>query len=109
MKTSTSSRSCWAQQEAGLQAKTRTGEWLSIQPPEGALVVNVGDMLQRLTNNVLPSTTHRVINPSAERMRFSRYSTPFFLHFNPDFLIETLRPMRQREQSRPVSRADHGR
>ncbi len=77
-------------EEAGLQAKTRTGEWLSIQPPDGALVVNVGDMLQRLTNHVLPSTTHRVINPSAERMRFSRYSTPFFLHFNPDFLIETL-------------------
>ena len=77
-------------EEAGLQAKTRTGEWLSIQPPEGALVVNVGDMLQRLTNHVLPSTTHRVINPGAERMRYSRYSTPFFLHFNPDFLIETL-------------------
>lgn len=77
-------------EEAGLQARARTGEWLSIQPPEGALVVNVGDMLQRLTNHVLPSTTHRVINPSAERMRFSRYSTPFFLHFNPDFLIETL-------------------
>lgn len=77
-------------EEAGLQARTRSGEWLSIQPPEGALVVNVGDMLQRLTNNVLPSTTHRVINPGAERMRYSRYSTPFFLHFNPDFLIETL-------------------
>lgn len=77
-------------EEAGLQAKTRSGDWLSIQPPEGALVVNIGDMLQRLTNNVLPSTTHRVINPSAERCAFSRYSTPFFLHFNPDFLIETL-------------------
>ncbi|MCR9128363.1 MAG: isopenicillin N synthase family oxygenase [Alphaproteobacteria bacterium] len=77
-------------EEAGLQAKTRTGEWLSIQPPEGALVINVGDMLQRLTNNVLPSTTHRVVNPSKERMAYSRYSTPFFLHFNPDFLIETL-------------------
>lgn len=77
-------------EEAGLQARTRTGEWLSVQPPAGALVVNVGDMLQRLTNNVLPSTTHRVVNPSKERMGFSRYSTPYFLHFNPDFLIETL-------------------
>lgn len=77
-------------EEAGLQARTRSGEWLSIQPPAGALVVNVGDMLQRLTNNVLPSTTHRVVNPSKARMAFSRYSTPFFLHFNPDFLIETL-------------------
>jgi isopenicillin N synthase-like dioxygenase len=77
-------------EEAGLQAKTRDGQWMDVQPPEGALVINVGDMLQRLTNNVLPSTTHRVINPSQERMAFSRYSTPFFLHFNPDFLIETL-------------------
>ncbi len=77
-------------EEAGLQAKTRDGEWMDVQPPEGALVINVGDMLQRLTNHVLPSTTHRVINPSPERMRFSRYSTPFFLHFNPDFVIETL-------------------
>jgi isopenicillin N synthase-like dioxygenase len=77
-------------EEAGLQAKTRSGDWLSIQPPEGALVVNVGDMLQRLTNDVLPSTTHRVINPAGERASHARYSTPFFLHFNPDFLIETL-------------------
>ncbi len=77
-------------EEAGLQAKTRDGQWMSVQPPEGALVINVGDMLQRLTNNVLPSTTHRVINPAKERMAFSRYSTPFFLHFNPDFVIDTL-------------------
>jgi len=77
-------------EEAGLQVKTKTGAWLPVQPPEGALVINIGDMLQRLTNHVYPSTTHRVVNPSKERMGFSRYSTPFFLHFNPDFLIETL-------------------
>ena len=77
-------------EEAGLQVKTRSGAWLAIQPPEGALVVNIGDMLQRLSNDVLPSTTHRVVNPVPERMGFSRYSTPFFLHFNPDFLIKTL-------------------
>jgi len=77
-------------EEAGLQVKTRNNEWLPIQPPEDALVVNIGDMLQRLTNHVLPSTTHRVVNPSRERMAFSRYSTPFFLHFNPDFEIRTL-------------------
>ncbi len=58
--------------------------------PEGALVVNVGDMLQRLTNHILQSTTHRVTNPSPERARFSRYSMPFFLHFAPDVVIETL-------------------
>ncbi len=77
-------------EEAGLQVKTRSGEWLPIQPPEGALVVNIGDMLQRLTNDVLPSTTHRVVNPPPERAGVSRYSTPFFLHFNPDFEIRTL-------------------
>ncbi len=77
-------------EEAGLQLKDANGEWLDIAPPPGALVVNIGDMLQRLTNHVLPSTTHRVVNPAPERRGFARYSTPFFLHFNPDFLIETL-------------------
>lgn len=77
-------------EEAGLQVKTKSGDWLPVQPPEGALVINIGDMLQRLTNHVLPSTTHRVVNPSAERMKYPRYSTPFFLHFNPDFEIATL-------------------
>ena len=77
-------------EEAGLQLKDADGEWLDIAPPPGALVVNIGDMLQRLTNHVLPSTSHRVINPTPERASFARYSTPFFLHFNPDFVIETL-------------------
>ncbi len=77
-------------EEAGLEVKTRDGDWLAITPPDGALVVNVGDMLQRLTNHALPSTTHRVVNPPPERRGTPRYSTPFFLHFNPDFRIETL-------------------
>lgn len=77
-------------EEAGLEVMTRGGQWLSITPPAGALVVNVGDMLQRLTNHMLPSTTHRVVNPAPERRGMPRYSTPFFLHFNPDFRIETL-------------------
>jgi isopenicillin N synthase-like dioxygenase len=77
-------------EEAGLQTKTREGRWLGINPPEGALVVNIGDMLQRQTNHVLPSTTHRVVNPAAERAQLPRYSIPFFLHFAPDYLIETI-------------------
>ena len=77
-------------EEAGLQLLTREGEWIDVAPPEGALVVNMGDMLQRLTNHVLPSTTHRVRNPSAERAHLPRYSIPFFLHFAPDYLIKTL-------------------
>ncbi len=77
-------------EEAGLQLLTREGAWIEVNPPEGALVVNIGDMLQRLTNHKLPSTTHRVRNPSADRAHLPRYSIPFFLHFAPDFLIETL-------------------
>jgi isopenicillin N synthase-like dioxygenase len=77
-------------EEAGLQVKTREGQWLDISPPPNALVVNIGDMLQRLTNGVLPSTTHRVVNPSPERAHLPRYSIPFFLHFAPDFVIKTM-------------------
>ncbi|MEQ3744617.1 MAG: 2-oxoglutarate and iron-dependent oxygenase domain-containing protein [Henriciella sp.] len=77
-------------EESGLQVLHSSGEWLSVNPPLGAIVINCGDMLQRLTGGVLPSTTHRVINPSRERAKFPRYSTPFFLHFNQDFLIEAL-------------------
>jgi isopenicillin N synthase-like dioxygenase len=77
-------------EEAGLQLLDRNGEWLAVDPPAGAMVVNVGDMLQRLTNHVLPSTTHRVVNPPPERRGHARYSMPFFLHLASDFEIETL-------------------
>lgn len=75
-------------EEAGLELLTRSGEWLSVAPPPGALVVNIGDMLQRLTAGRLPSTTHRVINPTGPAAARPRYSMPFFLHFRPDFLID---------------------
>ncbi|SDD11047.1 Isopenicillin N synthase [Sphingomonas sp. YR710] len=77
-------------EEAGLQLLDRDGRWVAVDTPEGAMVVNIGDMLQRLTNNVLPSTSHRVMNPPPERRSLPRYSMPFFLHFRPDYLIETL-------------------
>ncbi len=77
-------------EEAGLELLGKDGEWITVAPPEGALVINIGDMLQRLTNHVLPSTTHRVRNPSAERAAHSRYSMPFFLHPRGDFSIATL-------------------
>ena len=77
-------------EEAGLELLDRDGQWLPVKPPEGAMVVNVGDMLQRLTNHVLPSTTHRVVNPPVERRGTPRYSMPFFLHPAPDFLIKAL-------------------
>jgi isopenicillin N synthase-like dioxygenase len=77
-------------EEPGLEVLSRKGEWLPINPPAGSLVCNVGDMLQRLTNRHLRSTTHRVVNPPRERASNARYSLPFFLHFNPDFLIKTM-------------------
>ena len=77
-------------EEAGLQIRDRDGRWLPINAPPGAVVCNIGDMLQRLTNHALPSTTHRVVNPPPERRGVSRYSTPFFLHFEPDYVIRTL-------------------
>lgn len=77
-------------EEAGLQVLDRDGRWLDINPAPGCLVCNIGDMLQRLSNDVLPSTTHRVVNPAAESAGRARYSMPFFLHFNPDFEIRTL-------------------
>ena len=96
-------------EEAGLEVKDRDGAWIAINPPPGALVCNIGDMLQRLTNHVLPSTTHRVVNPAPERRGFARYSTPFFLHFEPDFLIETLPACVSADAAGPLSRADHRR
>jgi len=77
-------------EEAGLELLGKDGTWISASPPEGAMVINVGDMLERLTNNFLPSTVHRVRNPSPERARFSRYSMPFFLHLRSDFAFHTL-------------------
>ncbi|MEZ5515000.1 MAG: 2-oxoglutarate and iron-dependent oxygenase domain-containing protein [Steroidobacteraceae bacterium] len=76
--------------EPGLEVLDKQGRWLAVNPPPGSLVCNVGDMLQRLTNNQLRSTSHRVTNPPRERASRSRLSLPYFLHFNPDFLIETL-------------------
>jgi isopenicillin N synthase-like dioxygenase len=75
---------------AGLEVLTREGAWLPITTTGDAIVVNIGDMLQRLSNHVYPSTTHRVTNPQGPEARKPRYSVPYFLHPNPDFLIETL-------------------
>jgi len=64
----------------GLELLTRENTWFPVKAYGEDLVVNVGDMLQRLTNNKLKSTTHRVVNPPRELMKNSRYSVPFFLH-----------------------------
>jgi isopenicillin N synthase-like dioxygenase len=77
-------------EEAGLELLTKDGRWIPVAPKPGELVVNIGDMLQRLTNGLLRSTSHRVVNPPPERRNRSRYSMPFFLHFRSDFCIEAL-------------------
>jgi isopenicillin N synthase-like dioxygenase len=77
-------------EEAGLELLTKDGRWIPVSPGPGELVINIGDMLQRLTNGVLRSTSHRVVNPPPERSGRARYSMPYFLHFRSDFLIEAL-------------------
>ncbi len=64
----------------GLQLLNKEGKWLDIVPEADEIVINVGDMLQRLTNNYLKSTTHRVVNPPREEWHKPRLSIPFFLH-----------------------------
>jgi isopenicillin N synthase-like dioxygenase len=74
----------------GLEVRAHSGEWVPFTADADTIVVNIGDMLQRLTNHVYPSTTHRVVNPPGESARKPRYSVPFFLHPNPDFMIDVL-------------------
>ena len=74
----------------GLEVLTREGQWLPITTEGDAIVVNIGEMLQRLTNHVYPSTTHRVVNPQNANARKPRYSVPYFLHPNPDVVLDPL-------------------
>lgn len=75
--------------QSGLQLKDRDGSWLDIESDFGSLIVDAGDMLARLTNDVIPSTTHRVINPQ-DGKNLSRYSMPFFMHPHPESLLSCL-------------------
>ncbi|EAR11464.1 isopenicillin N synthase family dioxygenase [Reinekea blandensis] len=77
-------------EQEGLEVLSKQGDWVGISMIEGTIICNVGDMLQRLTNHVLPSTTHRVVNPKGEAARSSRYSIPFFMHANPDTSLDAL-------------------
>lgn len=74
----------------GLQLLTKENEWLDVVPGEDEIVINVGDMLQRLTNNYLKSTTHRVINPPKEQWHVPRLSIPFFMHPKGDMDLSCL-------------------
>jgi isopenicillin N synthase-like dioxygenase len=65
--------------DSGLEILTREGEWMAVETGPGQIVVDAGDMLSRFTNEVIPATTHRVVNP-AENAARDRYSMPFFVH-----------------------------
>ena len=93
-------------EEAGLELLDKGGHWRPVSPPPGALAVNIGDMLQRLTAHRLRSTTHRVVNPTGEAARRARYSMPFFLHFRSDFAIEPLESCREGGVVEPTVTAD---
>ncbi|MEM9151776.1 MAG: 2-oxoglutarate and iron-dependent oxygenase domain-containing protein, partial [Cyanobacteria bacterium P01_F01_bin.3] len=72
----------------GLELLTRDGQWLPIQTLPGQIIVDTGDMLQSLSNGLLKSTTHRVVNPNSSRDR--RFSMPFFVHPRPEFDLTPL-------------------
>jgi len=74
----------------GLELLNRECQWLPLGTDQGMIAMNVGDMLQRLSNHVLPSTTHRVVNPPEPWASQARTSIPFFLHPNSEYLIRTL-------------------
>jgi isopenicillin N synthase-like dioxygenase len=73
---------------SGLELLTRDGEWLPVEAKKGQIVVDAGDMLSRITNEVIPATTHRVVNPKGENT--SRYSMPFFVHPYSSCLLEVI-------------------
>ncbi|KAF7626818.1 hypothetical protein F9C07_2236989 [Aspergillus flavus] len=76
----------WQDNSGGLQVLSAQDEWLDARPIEGTLVVNIGDFLQRLSNNKFKSTVHRVYN----RQPDSRYSMPFFFGFNPEAVCKVV-------------------
>ena len=80
-------------QGGGLQVLNRKEEWIDAVAAPDELMINIGDMLSRLTNNHLPSTIHRVVNPPKEEWRNERYSLPFFMHPIPQMPLDCLPQM----------------
>jgi len=73
---------------SGLQLLDRDGTWLDVETKPGQLVVDSGDMMSRITNEVIPATIHRVINP--EDSKSARFSMPFFVHPHPEAMLECI-------------------
>lgn len=74
----------------GLEVLRTDGKWIPVTALPEQIIINVGDMLDRLTNHRLKSTIHRVVNPSPEKMKFSRFSIPFFMHPRPEMDLTCL-------------------
>ncbi|GAB2188808.1 isopenicillin N synthase family oxygenase [Sessilibacter sp. MAH1] len=91
--------------DSGLELLDRNGEWLAVENQEGDLVIDTGDMMARLTNNQLPATIHRVVNPSD--MSKPRYSIPFFVHPRNSVMLECLDQFQgEGKQFAPISAGD---
>ena len=90
---------------SGLQLLDRDGTWLDVETKPGQLVVDSGDMMSRITNEVIPATIHRVINP--EESTSARYSMPFFVHPHPEAMLECIPSCRgEGEKFPPISAHD---
>ena len=89
---------------AGLELKDRSGAWRAVEAPPDSVIVDVGDMLSRITNGRLPATTHRVVNP--EGPNTSRYSMPFFLHPRPDALLSVFDQYRDGSEAPDITGGD---
>ena len=74
----------------GLQVLDSQGNWIDAVAEKNELMINIGDMLSRHTNNVLKSTVHRVVNPNKELLKKSRYSIPFFMHPISDMKLNVI-------------------
>ena len=74
--------------DSGLELLDRDGSWLSVNSTPGQIVVDSGDMMSRITNEVIPATIHRVINPDNDSS--ARFSMPFFVHPHPEATLECL-------------------
>jgi isopenicillin N synthase-like dioxygenase len=90
----------------GLEVLNKKNEWVAVTALPDHIVVNVGDMLQRLTNGKLKSTTHRVVNPPREKWGSSRFSIPFFLHPRSEMSLACLPscvPAGEKPQWEPIT------
>jgi isopenicillin N synthase-like dioxygenase len=89
---------------SGLELLDREGRWLPVETDKNNLIVDAGDMLARLTNDVIPSTTHRVVNPN-DGTNSRRYSMPYFIHPNPEAYLTCIESCKGEGEKYPSIRA----